>query len=535
MVARLIFITGSKAGGSVDLEQTALTFGRSADRTVVFAENEVLVSAVHATLSLEHGVYVLRDDDSRNGTFVNAARITERRLEDGDLIQFGPGGPAARFLAYTEPGAARTLDPAEMRAALEMIERTKTEAAGIRSTATADSHLTTTRELAAMTYRRSVRRGRQMLALAVVVAAAIAGGVLWQQRSKAHLERTLAELSLALSSERSSRSALEQSLAAVGARYDSLSRIIDEAQRSIARDPRVNQSAIRTYARGVALIVFSYGYGQGNQLLRYAVDASGTIITRSGPRGEPIPAVVLGGSGPPVQHDGTATGFLVDSTGWMLTNRHVARPWEDDPDLSAIRSLGFDVTGRLLDLRAFFPPGDRSAPVVVESVSDRADVAVIRILGSPIAAPVLPLAGATDGAEPGDPLVFIGYPTGPFNLLFRVKPAERAGVLDKVGDDQRRLIEELARRRLIQPLITNGSVSDTTGSEVIHTATTTVGGSGGPLIDSRQRVVAVHYAFLRSPSPGDPFRTQRGVPIRYVWEILPPNVRGALQARERSR
>jgi hypothetical protein len=128
--------------------------------------------------------------------------------------------------------------------------------------------------------------------------------------------------------------------------------------------------------------------------------------------------------------------------------------------------------------------------------------------------------------------LLIGYPTGVHNLLFRVSREDRADILSTAGDDARRLAEELANRRLIQPLITNGSISDTTGTEVIHTAATTVGGSGGPLIDGQQRVVAIHYASVRSPAPGDPFQTQRGVPIRFAWSILPPSVRLRLVPEE---
>ncbi len=535
MVAQLIFITGSKAGTAVDLGNQTATLGRGGDRTVVFAANEVLVSAHHATIQFEHGSYVLRDDGSRNGTFVNAQRVSEHRLQHGDLVQLGAGGPAARFTIATEHQTTQTLDPEEMRRAFELIELTKRRVTEPSTAADPELDIATTRELATMTYRRSVRRGRELVVLAAMVVIAIVAVVMWQQRSRERLERSLADLSIALATERESRSVLEETLASVGARYDSLAVAVDRAQRSVARDPRLDLNAIRSVAQGVALIVFSYGYGQGDQLLRYAINARGDAVTRPGPRGEPIPAVTLGGRGPAVQHQGTATGFLIDSTGWMLTNRHVARPWEQDPDLDQIRSAGFEVTGRILDLRVFFPPGDRSAPVVVEAVSDEADVALLRILGTVPRAPIVPLAPPTATARPGDPLVFIGYPTGPFNLLFRVNSADRGAILAQVGNDQRRLIEELARRRLIQPLIQNGSVSDTTSTEVIHSATTTVGGSGGPLIDAQLGVIAVHYAFVRSPTPGDPFRTQRGVPIRYAWRILPRSVRSGLTASDTTR
>src|SRR5256712_3694218 len=153
-------------------------------------------------------------------------------------------------------------------------------------------------------------------------------------------------------------------------------------------------------------------------------------------------------------------------------------------------------------------------------MSPRADLALMRITGGTVRASVVPLAPASTSVRPGDRLRLIGYPTGVYNLLFRVDDTARHEILNRIGDDSRKLVDELARRHLIQPLVTDGSVSDTTGLEVIHTAATTVGGSGGPLLDERQLVVAVQHASVLSPSRGDPFRTQRAVPIRFGWEIL---------------
>jgi hypothetical protein len=138
---------------------------------------------------------------------------------------------------------------------------------------------------------------------------------------------------------------------------------------------------------------------------------------------------------------------------------------------------------------------------------------------------VIPLAAASSAPSPGDRLIFIGYPTGTFNLLFRASEQDRDEIMRAAGDDAGRLVEELAQRRQIQPLIIDGAVTDTTAMELVHSAATTVGASGGPLIDSHHQVVAVQNAILLSPNPNDPFRTQRGVPIRYAWEILPRAIR----------
>jgi len=50
------------------------------------------ISRVHAEISLENGSCVIRDKQSRFGTFVNGERMTERVLIHGDQIRFGQAG-----------------------------------------------------------------------------------------------------------------------------------------------------------------------------------------------------------------------------------------------------------------------------------------------------------------------------------------------------------------------------------------------------------------------------------------------------------
>jgi len=524
MTARLVFLTGSLAGTAYDLKEEDETIGRKSDRTIIFGSEDVLVSAMHATLLYRDGQYVLHDEGSRNGTFVNAEKITERELEDGDLVQFGAGGPGARLILRAAIEASPTLDPQDLAEAAEILRRTKPAE---NSMSTASRALTTTREMVAMVVKRSKRTRRWLIAVAVVTIAAITTIVVAQQRARADFEMTLSDLSVSLAAERASRSELEQDLAVVQAQADSLRTVIESEQ----LDPRIDSEVIREYSRGVALIVFTYGYVQrnGSELLRYVVDASGGIEVSPGASGQPVPSITFGGPGPPVQHQGTATGFLIDTAGFVLTNRHVAVPWDEDEQLQEMNANGLGVTGQFIDLRAYFPPGGNSRQLVVEATSNDADVALFKILGPRVDAPTLPLAPDIDVAKPGDDLVLIGYPTGVQNLLFRVDRAERGVMLQRAGGDARRLAEQLAQRRLIQPLVINGSISDTTGREVIHTASTTVGGSGGPLINLDERVVAVHYASVRSPLPGDPFQTQRGVPVKFVWPMLPAYVRRSVE------
>src|SRR5215470_15688809 len=114
MAPRLVFLTGSRAGNAIELGEWPVTFGRNPNRTVVFAPGEVLVSSEHATVFRRGDRYVIKDDGSRNGTFVNTDKITERELAERDVIQFGLGGPTARFQMVTSTGGPPTLDPTEM-------------------------------------------------------------------------------------------------------------------------------------------------------------------------------------------------------------------------------------------------------------------------------------------------------------------------------------------------------------------------------------------------------------------------------------
>jgi len=61
--------------------------GRASDSDLLV--DDPTVSSLHATLHRRDGDWVLRDEDSRNGTRVNGWRVEEATLHDGDLVQLG--------------------------------------------------------------------------------------------------------------------------------------------------------------------------------------------------------------------------------------------------------------------------------------------------------------------------------------------------------------------------------------------------------------------------------------------------------------
>ena len=77
-----------------------LSIGRGGDRTVVRTEKHgrsmialrvpaPAMSALHARIVRDDKGWILRDDRSTNGTFVNGCAVRSRRLEAGDAIEMG--------------------------------------------------------------------------------------------------------------------------------------------------------------------------------------------------------------------------------------------------------------------------------------------------------------------------------------------------------------------------------------------------------------------------------------------------------------
>lgn len=71
-----------------DLESDETRIGKGPNNDIILVDASV--SGAHAVISFGNGVYTLSDLGSRNGTFVNDARLTESRpLQHGDLIKMG--------------------------------------------------------------------------------------------------------------------------------------------------------------------------------------------------------------------------------------------------------------------------------------------------------------------------------------------------------------------------------------------------------------------------------------------------------------
>src|SRR5687768_705982 len=83
----LIVRRKGKELGRVPLRANPVLIGRlrPADITI----DDPLVSGAHAKIFTSDGRYVIRDLSSRNGTYLNGARVTEGILKIGDQLQVG--------------------------------------------------------------------------------------------------------------------------------------------------------------------------------------------------------------------------------------------------------------------------------------------------------------------------------------------------------------------------------------------------------------------------------------------------------------
>ncbi|MFN6963362.1 MAG: PrsW family glutamic-type intramembrane protease [Pyrinomonadaceae bacterium] len=96
MRLRLTLGNDAKGTRTFDLETGFLTIGRGDNCIVRFdPARDRVVSKQHAFIEARQDGFYLTDNRSTNGTFVNGRRVQTIKLNDGDRLQFGRGGPLA--------------------------------------------------------------------------------------------------------------------------------------------------------------------------------------------------------------------------------------------------------------------------------------------------------------------------------------------------------------------------------------------------------------------------------------------------------
>jgi DNA-binding response OmpR family regulator len=302
------------------------------------------------------------------------------------------------------------------------------------------------------------------------------------------------------------------------ARSDELAALQNELADTNSRLQRVEQergsarNLIPTDVQSVCLLHVSVAFRnqQSGQRLRYGgLNAQGDPIQDS--TGNPI--FTLDGRGPEVKMDVFGTGFLAGPHGRVITNRHVAEPWWKNDDLSSLTSQGMQA--EISSIRAYFPGDPRSFSAEIQDISKETDLATISVNMQDLKRAILAIDSANAAAQPGQPIVLMGYATGLAALLARTDEETSQQILTSGGTDISQVLDELARRNLIRPLITQGHIGDVLSDKIVFDAQTTSGGSGGPLINQQGKVIGVTFAVLKGFG-GSNF----GIPIRFSQPLL---------------
>lgn len=87
--ARLVILEPKERRGTAFAIGERVGIGREADNTIVIAD-DAFISSHHAAVAVDEGQIVVDDLDSRNGTYLNGAKLTQRHtLHTGDRVQVG--------------------------------------------------------------------------------------------------------------------------------------------------------------------------------------------------------------------------------------------------------------------------------------------------------------------------------------------------------------------------------------------------------------------------------------------------------------
>jgi DNA-binding response OmpR family regulator len=275
-------------------------------------------------------------------------------------------------------------------------------------------------------------------------------------------------------------------------------------------ESRIAQQIVQDYSDSVCLIYAIVGFHErktGARLRFAGIDANGNPVADE--KGNLV--VTTQGGTRPVQLHVFGSGFLIDNAGHILTNHHVLQPWWHNAKAIPVPSETFEPT--VESMWAYFPGQETPLAVQVRSLSEEVDLGMASV-DLPASHP-RPVAIDQQVAISGSAVVLIGYPTGIEGILARIDEPTLKRIASSVGNDTEGLVQELGRRKLVRPLVTQGHLGVVGPDRLVYDAQTTSGGSGGPVFNASGKVIGVNFAILSGFS-GSNF----AVPISHAAKML---------------
>ncbi|HWW51439.1 MAG TPA: trypsin-like peptidase domain-containing protein [Verrucomicrobiae bacterium] len=319
-----------------------------------------------------------------------------------------------------------------------------------------------------------------------------------------------------------SREALDQELSAgnkiaasTGASLSDIDNRLKQTDSRIGKlenESRIAQEIVRDYSNSVCLIyaIVEFHERKSGARLNFAgIDATGNPLADA--RGNPI--VTTEGGTRPVRLHVFGSGFLIDNGGHVLTNHHVLEPWWHNADAIPVPGDTFEPS--IESISAYFPGNETPLALRVQSVSEDFDLGLASV-DLPQSHP-RPVALEQQAAISGSAVVLIGYPTGVEGILARIDEPTLKRIAQEAGNNPEGVVQALARRKLIRPLVTQGHLGVVGPDRLVYDAQRTSGGSGGPVFNAGGKVIGVNFAILAGFS-GSNF----AVPISRAAKLVAP-------------
>ena len=255
---------------------------------------------------------------------------------------------------------------------------------------------------------------------------------------------------------------------------------LEQTNKDLIRTQSLAQNVKVEYGNSVCLIVGVYQLVDRStgRVLRYPDPQSFQPLPYEAPSegdtpmsAAPVTGLTTVGNGSPVEYDFIGTGFHVGG-GFIVTNRHVLQPWTED---DVVKSMMTSSNGRarIRKLLVYFPNNPEPFPLTVRQTSSSEDLAVgsidITKFTTPLAS--IPLDDeASIAATVGKTVVTMGYPNGPDRLLAMVDDEEAKSINRRFGNSRENLVNFLAQTQKIQPLTTQGAITDLDARRIVHDA-----------------------------------------------------------------
>ncbi|HWZ28740.1 MAG TPA: trypsin-like peptidase domain-containing protein [Gemmatimonadales bacterium] len=438
MKVQIKFLSGGRAGQVETVVKAYIGIGRHPLSDIRFdAERDLDVSARHAAITLRGADFVLQDQQSKNGTFVNGTRVTgDRVLSDGDVVGFGADGPAFEF-HILERDAAASASPAEQAAGRASNARAAMPAQRGRSS----TAVRVAMEVAKQT--RSLRNTTKILFALLIIVAAGFGGLQWWSGHQRVL--TIAALQARADSLFSEEQHFQTQIKALQDAYRQAMSESNRLQQELA-DARQNGDA-ETIARLRTQLDAAVAR-QHN--LTFAANVDYRAISHAN---QDAVALVIVEYGDSTRFSGTA--FAIDSQGTMVTNRHVL--------------LGDDGTQHPNRIAVKFSGSKQWFPGRYLGVATDVDLGLFRVDVRGGTPRVQGIDKKRD-LERGDPVAILGFPLG-LDL-----PMEGSGM-----------------NMVAAPTLTVGTASKVLSNLVQIDGYGAPGSSGSPIFNREGKVVGVLY------------------------------------------